>query len=168
MHRFRDTTYLNRRDLKRSPCKVTCDLVCPDMVYICFFIPSGVQNELSFALRCTVCEIQTILTCMTLRWPWKVTQGYISSTLHTVDRQYTYPSYAQEGLRFSLILLYNANRFRGIDQFQFPHFKPWCDSLKNSTCDLFRQKYGLNLLLIRQKKPTMPAYFWLYGRAPFV
>ena len=55
-------------------------------------ITSGAQNELIFTLRCTVGEIQPILICVTLRWPWKVMQGQMWPSL---PRYGLYASYTQ-------------------------------------------------------------------------
>ena len=72
------------------------------MVYICF-LPSGAQNELIFALWCTVCEIQPILICVTLRWPWKVTQGHMWPSLPRYGLHMLFiPSGAQNELIFPL------------------------------------------------------------------
>ena len=104
MHHFRDTSYFNMHDLEVT-LKGHMWPSLPRYGLHILLIPNRAQNELIFALRCTVCEIQPILICVTLRWPWKVTQGYMWLSL---PRYGLHILFTPRGPRISLFLLYDA------------------------------------------------------------
>ena len=95
--------YSRVHDIERS-CKVTCDPVYQDMVYTCLLYRKC-PNWAIFPLWGIVYEIQPILICVTLRWPWKVTCDLVCPDI-------VYISFLYPGCRKSAYCCSTEHRFR--------------------------------------------------------